>query len=139
MNLIAAPTLRGDTVVLRPLSLDDAPALAEAAAESRDTFGFTRVPDGIDDATGYIEIVFAERDAGRRLPFAIVWHGRIVGSTSYLDVQRWRWPTRSRCGRCTGSRSRPTSATPSRAGPSNGWARASRACAGPTCRPRTAP
>ncbi len=95
MNLIAAPTLRGDTVVLRPLSLDDAPALAEAAAGSRDTFGFTRVPDGIDDATGYIEIVFAERDAGRRLPFAIVWHGRIVGSTSYLDVQRWRWPTGS--------------------------------------------
>src|SRR5262245_57785817 len=95
MNPIAAPTLRDDTVVLLTLSRDDLPALAEAAAESLHTYGFTRVPDGVEDATRYVEIAFADRDAGRRLPFAIVWRGRIVGSTSYLDVQRWRWPVGS--------------------------------------------
>jgi len=37
----------------------------------------------------------ADRDEGRRVPFAIVWHDRLVGSTSYLDPQRWRWPAGS--------------------------------------------
>jgi RimJ/RimL family protein N-acetyltransferase len=88
-------TLRGATVTLRPLSLDDAAALAAAAAESRAEFGLTRVPDGVEDAARYIETALADRDTGRRLPFAIVWRGRMVGSTSYLDIQRWRWPAGS--------------------------------------------
>ena len=33
------------------------------------------------------------------MPFAILWNDRVVGSTSYLDVQRWRWPTGSRLQR----------------------------------------
>jgi RimJ/RimL family protein N-acetyltransferase len=95
MDLIQAPTLRGDTVTLRPLSLADAGALAAAAAESRESYGFTRVPDGVEGAERYIELALADRDAGHRLPFVIVWRDRVVGSTSYLDVQRWRWPPSS--------------------------------------------
>jgi len=95
MDLIQAPTLRGDTVTLRPLSLADAGALAAAAAESRESYGFTRVPDGVHGAERYIELALADRDAGHRLPFVIVWRDRVAGSTSYLDVQRWRWPAGS--------------------------------------------
>ena len=95
MDLIQAPTLRGDTVTLRPLSLADAGALAAAGAESRESYGFTRVPDGVEGAKRYIELALADRDAGHRLPFVIVWRDRVVGSTSYLDVQRWRWPAGS--------------------------------------------
>src|SRR5262245_10167059 len=29
------------------------------------------------------------------MPFAIEWHDRVVGSTSYLDIQQWRWPAGS--------------------------------------------
>ena len=87
--------LRGETVALHPLALNDAVALATAASESRDQYVYTRVPDGIEDATRYIEAALADRDAGRRMPFTIQWHGRVVGSTSYLDLQRWRWPAGS--------------------------------------------
>jgi len=87
--------LEGQTVVLSPLSTDHAGALAEAAAESRDQFQYTRVPDGLDEAQRYIEAALADQKAGRRMPFAIVWKGRVVGSTSYLDIQQWRWPAGS--------------------------------------------
>jgi RimJ/RimL family protein N-acetyltransferase len=89
----AAPrphVLRGRTVTLRPLSPADAAALAAAAAESRDHYLHARVPDGFANAARYIELALADQEAGRRLPFAIVWHDRVVGSTSYLDIQRWR-------------------------------------------------
>lgn len=87
--------LQGPTVTLRPLSPADAAALAVAASESRDQYGYTRVPDGVEDAQRYIETALADREAGRRLPLAIVWDARVVGSTSYLDLQHWRWPARS--------------------------------------------
>jgi RimJ/RimL family protein N-acetyltransferase len=95
MGLIETPRLRGTTVTLSPLSVAHAPALAAAAAESRAHYGYTRVPDGLGDAARYIELALADRDAGHRLPFVIEWHDRVVGSTSYLDVQRWRWPAGS--------------------------------------------
>jgi N-acetyltransferase len=93
--LVIEPQLRGDTVTLRVLSVSDAVALAAAAAESRNEYGYTRVPEGVEDAQRYIETALAELEAGRRVPFAIVWHERVVGSTSYLDLDRWRWPAGS--------------------------------------------
>jgi len=92
---IRVAVLRGQTVTLRPLAADDAPALATAASESRREFGYIGVPDGVEEARRYIETALADREAGRRLPFAILWHDRVVGSTSYLDLQRWRWPAGS--------------------------------------------
>lgn len=82
-------------MTLRPLTLADAGALALAAAESRGEYGYTRVPDSVEDARRYIELALSDRDAGRRMPFAIEWHDRVVGSTSYLDIQQWRWPAGS--------------------------------------------
>src|SRR6266705_1370973 len=77
-----AIVLRGRTVTLRLLSLADATALATAASESRDQYVYTRVPDGVEDAKRYIEMALADHEIGRRIPFAIIWHDRIVGSTS---------------------------------------------------------
>lgn len=82
-------------MTLRPLALADAGALALAAAESRGEYGYTRVPDSVEDARRYIELALSDRDAGRRMPLAIEWHDRVVGSTSYLDIQQWRWPAGS--------------------------------------------
>jgi RimJ/RimL family protein N-acetyltransferase len=87
--------LKGPTVTLRPLTLEDAEALAAAAAESRDQYGFTRVPEGVEDAQRYIAGALADRETRGRLPFATLWQGRVVGSTSYLGAERWRWPAGS--------------------------------------------
>jgi N-acetyltransferase len=95
MGVIAPLVLRGSTVTLRPLTIGDAAALASAAAESREPYTYTRVPDGTPDAERYIELALADRDAGHRMPFAILWSDRLVGSTSYLDIQFWRWPVGS--------------------------------------------
>jgi len=92
---IDQPVLEGATVILRPLALADAAALAAAAAESREHYTYTRVPAGVEEAQSYIAAALRERDDGRRLPFVIVWHDRVVGSTSYLDIQQWRWPAGS--------------------------------------------
>jgi len=94
--------LHGPSVTLRPLSVDDAAALAAAAVESRDRYVFTRVPDGEDDARRYIEGALAERQTRGRLAFATLWQSRVVGSTSYLGAERWRWPTGSPLQRAEG-------------------------------------
>jgi RimJ/RimL family protein N-acetyltransferase len=95
VDVLAPLVRRGPTVTLRPLSLDDAGALAAAAAESREQYAFTRVPDGVDDARRYIEGALADRETRGRLAFATLWEERVVGSTSYLGAERWRWPAGS--------------------------------------------
>lgn len=80
--------LEGEEVVLRPLSIGDDEGLAAAAAESRAHYDLTTVPDGLHEARGYIDAALARRD---RIPFAVVWKGRLVGSTSFLDIQTWEW------------------------------------------------
>jgi RimJ/RimL family protein N-acetyltransferase len=89
------PVLEGPTVTLRPLSRADVGALAAAAAESRQHFTYTRVPDGIEEAERYIAAAFQDRESGQRMPFVTLWRGRVVGCTSYLDLQQWRWPAGS--------------------------------------------
>ena len=87
--------LSGATVTLRPLSTADAVALAAAAAESRQHYTYTRVPDGVAEAEAYITGALRDRDAGHRLPLVTLWNDRVVGCTSYLDMQQWRWPAGS--------------------------------------------
>ncbi len=96
------PVLTGPTVTLRPVSMADAGALAEAAAESRQHYTYTRVPEGIVEAESYIAAALRERESGHRMPFVTVWYDRVVGCTSYLDLQQWRWPTNSPLQRTDG-------------------------------------
>ncbi len=83
--------LTGRDVVLRPPVRRDAEAFAKAASESREQYGYTQVPDGPDRARVYIDHALRMRKEGSRYPFVIVYLGRVVGSTSYWDVQPWDW------------------------------------------------
>ena len=89
------PVLEGATVTLRPLAISDAAVLAAAAAESREHYVYTRVPDGVAEAESYIAGALRDLDDGRRMPFVTLWRDRVVGSTSYLDIEQWRWPAGS--------------------------------------------
>ena len=84
--------LQGHELVLRALERGDAEALARAAAESRESYQYTPVPDGLAEAESYIAHALEMRVAGERHPFAIEWRGQVVGSTSYAQYQPWRWP-----------------------------------------------
>jgi RimJ/RimL family protein N-acetyltransferase len=85
-------TLRGVDVVLRPLERADAAALAAASGESRESYRFSPVPDGLAEAEAYVEHALKQKAAGERYPFAVERQGRIVGTTSYYDYQPWHWP-----------------------------------------------
>jgi RimJ/RimL family protein N-acetyltransferase len=84
--------LQGRDVLLRPLALSDATALALASSESQETYGMSGVPVGLQACEQYIGKALQMRAAGERYPFTIVWDGRVVGSTSYYDFQPWDWP-----------------------------------------------
>ena len=84
--------LRGRDVILRPLVLEDAEALASAAAESREHYHYTPAPNGLAEGRDYIEQAMVQRSRGQRYPFAVEQLGRVVGSTSFLDFQPWEWP-----------------------------------------------
>src|SRR5215472_4231398 len=87
--------LEGFGVLLEPLALQHAPALAEAAAGDRSTYGYTWVPDGLQEARAWVEGALAARDSGRQVPFAVRdarASGRVVGSTRFLDLDVFCWP-----------------------------------------------
>jgi RimJ/RimL family protein N-acetyltransferase len=92
MLMLGDIELLGRETTLRSLSLDDAPALADASSESREHYRFNPVPDGFDATVAYIERALAQKAAGQRHPFTILWRGRIVGTTSYSEFQPWPWP-----------------------------------------------
>lgn len=83
--------LQGRHVVLRPLRMEDAEALA-TAAESRQHYGFTEVPDGVDDARRFIADANDLAAAGERMAFAVEWNGVVVGTSSFWEMRPWRWP-----------------------------------------------
>ena len=79
---------------LEPLHAGHAPLLAEAAAENRASYGFTWVPDGLDDAHRWVQGALAYRATGAAVPFAVrrLADDTIVGSTRFLDLQVFIWP-----------------------------------------------
>lgn len=87
-------TLAGSIVALEPLSLDHAAELHQAASDDRASYAFTYVPEGKDAVSRYIDGALAARARGQALPFAVrqLAKGTIVGSTRFLDLQRFVWP-----------------------------------------------
>jgi RimJ/RimL family protein N-acetyltransferase len=87
--------LSDDVVVLEPLSLDLAPALCAAASGPRGTFALSRVPASLEEAREYIELALYERDRGASVPFATrdARSGRVLGTTRFMNIERWAWPT----------------------------------------------
>lgn len=89
-------TLVGEEVTLRPLSLDDVDALVAAARESREHYGLSVIPDGVEAMRRYVEGHLRQAEQGTRVPFATIWRGRVVGSTSFMDLKSWEWPAGSK-------------------------------------------
>jgi N-acetyltransferase len=91
-SAIAQPTLSGHEVVLRPLVAQDVQGLAVAAAEDRKNYRFNPVPNGPAEAEAYIARALQQQSEGERMPFAILWKERVVGTTSYSEIRPWQWP-----------------------------------------------
>jgi len=87
-------SLEGRLVRLEPLEAGHAPSLARVAAENRATYGFTWVPDGVEDARRYVASALAYQATGAALPFAVrrLADGAVVGVTKFLDLQVFTWP-----------------------------------------------
>ncbi len=85
---IEPTTLSTDRLILRPLSLDDVPALAKAAADGalweKRTTTVPR-PEGFED---YVRKALELQAAGLALPFTtVVKDGdQVVGSTRYMNI-----------------------------------------------------
>ena len=78
--------LEGRRVLLEPLALSHVPALVDAASESRATYGFADVPDGLVEMDAYVRRAL---ETPGELPFAIVSQGRVVGATRFLRMEHW--------------------------------------------------
>ena len=86
------PLLKGTDVALRALEPSDAPLLAQAASESRETYQFSPVPQGDESARDYVRKALNQKTAGERFPYAIIWRNRVVGTSSYMDFKSWTRP-----------------------------------------------
>jgi len=83
--------LAGEHVRLEPLGPAHIPGLVAAAAEDRTTYNWTPVPEDAAQIREWVERGENERAAGLAIAFATTTaaDGRVVGSTSFLDPQRW--------------------------------------------------
>jgi RimJ/RimL family protein N-acetyltransferase len=91
VNPFEAVVLAGPQVRLEPLAVEHVPALVVAANEDRSSYGWTPVPAGEAGIRAYVEQTATDFANGWRLAFATVKveDERVVGSTSFLDPQRW--------------------------------------------------
>lgn len=91
MPLLDVSTLTGDHVVLERLRADHVDAIASTGHDDRSTFGFTQVPDTIDEAQRYVSTLLDDAAHGRGAPFVQVRRadGRFVGCTRYLNPHWW--------------------------------------------------
>lgn len=89
--MLTVGTLTGRHVTLEPMRLDHVEAIARAGQGDRSTFGYTQVPDGLDEATAYVQWLLDDAAAARAAPF--VQRRRddhtVVGCTRFLHPA---WP-----------------------------------------------
>jgi RimJ/RimL family protein N-acetyltransferase len=87
-------TLRGDRVRLEPLTEAHLePLLAAATSDPAETYPFTDVPRDRPGLSRWLAVALATGEAGQALPFATIdlASGRVVGSTRFCNLERWRW------------------------------------------------
>lgn len=79
-------------MALEPLTIEHVPYLVAAASQDRSTFGFTVVPDGIEEMTGYVETLLSSHQVGQDIPFAQrrvnadSSLGDVVGCTRFMNI-----------------------------------------------------
>ena len=78
-------TLEGHGVRLEPLALDHAEGLAKAAAGDRDSYGYTWVPDGTEDARAYVELALTGRDLSGAEGYRLGYVNRLVANQDELQ------------------------------------------------------
>ena len=85
---IGGGPLVGDRVTLRPLTVDDTPGLAQVVDDPARFAWSPGVPTDLESAHRYIADALADPD--RRVAYAVIDNvdGRLVGSTSYYDIDR---------------------------------------------------
>jgi RimJ/RimL family protein N-acetyltransferase len=83
---LEGPVLAGRLVRLEPLDHRHVPDLAEAAEQSRGSYGFTWVPTA-SEVAGYVEQQHGRAATGRLAPYAQIdlATGRAVGATAFWD------------------------------------------------------
>ena len=91
-QLLHGPLLEGALVRLEPLEHRHTADLAEAAAQNRDSYGFTVVPEP-PEVAAYIAAHHARQATGRLAPYAQISRatGRAVGCTSFWDPRWTDW------------------------------------------------
>jgi RimJ/RimL family protein N-acetyltransferase len=84
--MIEVPVLTGQRMQLEPLAAAHRDGLRAAADDER-IWQYTLVVARHAGFDAWFDDVLTQRDAGRRLPFAVRWlaDGQLVGSTSFLD------------------------------------------------------
>lgn len=87
-------TLQGQHVRLEPLQPIHLDGLVAAAANDRELYRWSPVPQSKDEAKAYVETALAWRDAGTAVSFAIVREpdDLVIGSTRFFNLERWAWP-----------------------------------------------
>jgi RimJ/RimL family protein N-acetyltransferase len=79
-------------MALEPLTIEHVPYLVAAASQDRSTFGFTVVPDGIEEMTGYVQTLLSGHQVGQDIPFvqrrvnADSSLGDVVGCTRFMNI-----------------------------------------------------
>ena len=88
-------TLSGNHICLEPLEPRHIDGLVAAAANDRDLYRWSPVPQNKDEAKAYVETALAWRDAGTAVSFATVraQDGAVIGSTRFFNLERWAWPS----------------------------------------------
>jgi RimJ/RimL family protein N-acetyltransferase len=86
--------LSGKHVRLEPLDRRHVHELVTASAADPSLYRWSPVPQGVAEATSYIDTALAWREAGSAAPFAIIRldDGLVIGSTCFFDLERWSWP-----------------------------------------------
>jgi RimJ/RimL family protein N-acetyltransferase len=84
-------TLTGHHVQLEPLVPSHVDELLAAATESRDSYGYTWVPDTAASMKSYVDTAVAERAAAQAVPYLVRWRetGRAAGCTRFFDFRDW--------------------------------------------------
>lgn len=82
------PLLSGRLVTLRPMTADDPPLVADAAADGRLWELFYTIVPSPGEEGAYVDRALAEKAAGRAMPFLVIdkASGRVIGSTRFMRM-----------------------------------------------------
>jgi N-acetyltransferase len=84
----------GRHIRLEPLGRHHIEGLAAASAGGGELYRWSPIPQGVAEATAYVESALTVRDQGKAVPFAIIRQSDnvVIGSTRFFDLEFWAWP-----------------------------------------------